>query len=178
MSKGNVRLLGFTDAAHACEIDKKSRSGGIELLANGPVSSTSTKQKLKVAISTNESETYAFSDEIRRSLGLFNLLKAVPVSERNPSLANLTSKPPLLCVDNKASFEGGLKNIFTKRQRHIDIRYAHINHEIQSGNIESVRVPSGDNLANPKTKPMGRLSFIKHQETLENGTFFKPPGLY
>ena len=89
---GNARLTGYSDASWAD--DRRSTSGNVFLLANGPVSWFSKKQAT-VSMSTAESEYVALSQAAQEAVWLRRLLEEIGM--------DLTQNPTLIQEDNQGA---------------------------------------------------------------------------
>lgn len=75
--KGNTDLIGFSDADFANDLEtRRSTSGYIFLLAGGPVTWSSQRQKL-VTLSTTESEYVAAATAVKEAIWLRKLLNDI-----------------------------------------------------------------------------------------------------
>eukprot|EP00808_Paulinella_micropora_P016745 g59622.t1 len=70
-SNGNRNLLCWSDSSFAMESERRSRSGGMVLLANGVIDSDSCKLR-QVATSTNEAESRGLFRCMQRVIGIAN----------------------------------------------------------------------------------------------------------
>ena len=66
-----------------------------------------------------------------------------------------------LLVDNKSAISLAKNPVHHDRSKHIDIRYHFIRDCVENGKIGVNYVPTGDQLADLLTKPLGRLKFLE-----------------
>ena len=91
----DLKLVGYSDSDYAGDPDsRKSTSGYLFKLANGPVTWMSRRQPV-VALSTTEAEYIAASDATREAVWLSRLLSSVGVEHVEPIRINM---------DNQGSF--------------------------------------------------------------------------
>ena len=112
---GNASLTGYSDASWADDLDdRRSTSGNVFLLANGPVSWFSKKQAT-VSMSTAESEYVALSQAAQKAVWLQRLLEEIGM--------DLTQNPTLIHEDNQGAIAIARNPVSHARTKHIDIRY-------------------------------------------------------
>lgn len=145
-------LLGYSDSDHGGDVDdRKSTTGVLYFLGKSPITWLSQKQKV-VAISSCEAEYIAAASAACQGLWLGQLL------------AEMEGKQPVqveLLVDNKSAISLAKNPVHHDRSKHIDIRYHFIRDCVENGKIGVNYVPTGDQLADLLTKPLGRLKFLE-----------------
>src|SRR5216117_403635 len=106
------QVLGFADADYAMDKDdRKSQTGYVFMINNGPVSWTSHKQT-SVALSTMEAEYMSLSDASREALTRLQLFK---------DIRTFTDIPTILS-DNQGALMIATNPTDHQRAKHIDIR--------------------------------------------------------
>jgi hypothetical protein len=146
--------LGFSDASFAADPDdRKSTSGYIFFLANGPISWQSTKQTT-VALSTMEAEYIALSEAAKEAKFLRHLLSTITTPVTGATIIN---------TDSQAALEHVKNNIRHARTKHIDTRHHFIRNIYTAGEIDLIHVPSSSQAADILTKALGRT---RHDELL------------
>jgi hypothetical protein len=157
---GNHVLLAYTDADYAGDLnDRKSRSGSILFLNDGPVLWLSRKQPC-TATSTTESEYVAASLTSKEIVWARRLLHDLGFPQSNPT--------PLFS-DNQSAIRLVQNPEFHKRTKHIDVLY-HLIREFQSrGEITLFYVPTRLQLADILTKPLTPDIFAKLRDALNLG---------
>lgn len=124
--------------------DRKSCSGNVHILAGGPISWSSKKQK-SVALSTMEAEYVALSEATKETIYLRRLIKEM---YGNLYVHNSTN---ILC-DNHRAIILSKENILHQRSKHIDIR-CHFSRDAQEEGLITVTfVPTNENMADVFTK--------------------------
>jgi hypothetical protein len=146
--------IGFCDASYAADPDdRKSTSGYIFFLANGPISWQSVKQST-VALSTMEAEYIALSEAAKEAKFLRHLLSTIFTPIFTPTVIKTDSQAALKHVKN---------NIRHARTKHIDTRHHFIRSVYANHEIDIEHVSSTTQAADILTKPLAR---VKHEESL------------
>jgi len=158
---GNQVLVAYTDADYAGDLnDRKSRSGSLLFLNNGPVLWLSRKQPC-TASSTTESEYIAASLTSKEIVWARRLLHDLGFPQ---------SKPTSLFSDNQSAIRLVQNPEFHKRTKHIDVVY-HLIREIQNrGEITIFYVPTRLQLADILTKALTPDVFHKLRAALNLGS--------
>lgn len=143
----NCDLIGFSDADYANDLEtRRSTSGYVFCMANGPVTWSSQRQKI-VTLSTTESEYVAAATAARELIWLRNLINGIGYP---------CKKPTILFVDNQSTIKLSKNAEFHKRTKHIDIRYHYIREKYESGEILIEYVPTEMQKADIFTKALPR----------------------
>lgn len=138
------QVCGFTDADYAgCQDTRKSTSGYIFIMGNGPVTWKSQKQNV-VAQSTTEAEYLALALGTKEALWIQSFLKELGLQESTVQLN----------VDNQSTIKLTQGHQFHPRTKHIDVKVHFVRDECEKGNIRVSYVKSSDQLADMLTKPM------------------------
>eukprot|EP00808_Paulinella_micropora_P013628 g29131.t1 len=169
-SNGNRNLLCWLDSSFAMESERRSRSGGMVLLANGVIDSDSCKLR-QIATSTNEAESRGLFRCMQRVIGIANLLKQIPVDPSNELLRGFMTETPIIYVDNAATVLGANNRIFTRRQRHLEVQMAFINEAVKEGKVRDMSTDDANNMADLNTKPLGKQPFERKKDRVRKGTF-------
>jgi Reverse transcriptase (RNA-dependent DNA polymerase) len=142
---GPLNHTGFSDADWASDKnDRKSFTGYIFLVNNGPVSWSSHKQST-IAQSTLEAEYMALSDASRECIARCHLYEELCLS----------IDTPIIYCDNLGSLSTAEDPTNYARSKHIDLRYHFIRHTIDQGTLGVDHVPGNENPADVLTKPLG-----------------------
>ncbi|KAI3767016.1 hypothetical protein L2E82_17097 [Cichorium intybus] len=137
-------LVGFTDSDFAgCSLDRKSTSGGCQLLGNRLISWSSKKQS-SVACSTAEAKYVAVGRCCAQVLWIQNQLIDYGFS--------LTRTP--ICCDNTSAILISQNLVQHSKTKHIDVRHHFIRDIIQKENIELLYILIEQQLADIFTKPL------------------------
>jgi hypothetical protein len=150
---GSNKLSGFVDADYAGDLEnRRSTSGAVFILNNGPISWHSRRQTC-VALSTTESEFIAASDGTKEAIWLRRLYTEL-------GGADLTV--PLRC-DNQGAIALILNPIFHQRTKHMDVRFFFVRDAQQEGKIDVVYIETELQLADILTKalPTPRFKMLR-----------------
>lgn len=152
-------LIAFSDADWANDPrDRKSISGFVVFLANGPVSWSATKQNL-VTLSTMEAEYVALSQCVKEVAWLRELLSELQMEH---SLENATD---IMC-DNQACISHANNPIESSRTKHVAIKFHYVREKVNDGVVQLLYMPTEDNIADIFTKPLGKTLFEKHRSKI------------
>ena len=124
--------------------DRKSQTGYVFMINNGPVSWTSHKQT-SVALSTMEAEYMSLSDVSREAIARIHLYSDLDVTTASSSLLYSDSTLALSLTDESAPYQ---------RSKHIDTRYHYIRDTLEKCEIQVDYVPSEENLGDVFTKAL------------------------
>lgn len=139
-----IDVIGYTDADYAGCIDtRKSTSGYVFIIADGPVTWKSQKQNV-VAQSTTEAEYIALALGTREALWLKSFLKELDIEI--PSIR--------INVDNQSAIKLAHAHQFHSRTKHIDVKVHFVRDECEKGNIIVSYVNSSEQLADLFTKAL------------------------
>ena len=143
------QLVGYSDSDYAgCKVDRKSTSGGCQLLGRSLVSWSSKKQN-SVALSTAEAEYIAAGSCCAQILYMMQTLLDYNV---------VLKKVPLLC-DNESAVKLANNPVQHSRTKHIDVRHHFIRDHVAKGDILLEGVRTEDQLADIFTKPLDEARF-------------------
>lgn len=143
--KSEEPLTAFVDADWGGDIDdRRSYTGEVFMLANGPISWGAHKQK-SVALSTMEAEYMALSDATREIIYLRRLLNHMKFDE-------LIEGQTTIYCDNQSAINLSKNQVYHGRSKHIDLRY-HFSREAQErGDIMIKYLPTERMTADILTK--------------------------
>lgn len=153
-TKNYKEMQAYVDSDWAGDVeDRKSCSGNVIILANGPISWESKKQK-SVALSTMEAEYIALSEVCKEVVYLRRLLEHMGFES---SVRNATE----VYCDNQSAIELNKNHVFHGRSKHVDIRY-HYSREARKKGLINVNYLSTDKMiADLLTKSLPKA---KHEE--------------
>ncbi|EJD38936.1 hypothetical protein AURDEDRAFT_71766 [Auricularia subglabra TFB-10046 SS5] len=151
-STGLPSLESYVDADWGQDpSDRKSISGQVFKLANGPVSWASRKQR-SVAKSSMEAEYIAASGASSELLWLRTLLRELGFPPNGSSI---------LKMDNTSAISAALSHGSDSKAKHIDIAHHFIRDHVAKGDIQLMHIASANNLADFFTKALPRVHFEK-----------------
>lgn len=143
-------IIGFADADYAGDSDtRRSTTGYVFKLANGPVSWTSKLQQ-SVALSTSEAEYMSAGAATQEALWLRSLLSELGYHQRDPTV---------LLEDNQGCIAMSLNSGNHKRTKHIDVRHHFIRDQVHANNIILKYLPTDKMTADILTKPLQPCKF-------------------
>jgi hypothetical protein len=149
-------LVGFSDSDYAgCKVDRKSTSGGCQLLGRSLVSWSSKKQKL-VALSTAEAEYISAGSCCAQLLWMKQTLLDYGVK---------FNEIPLL-FDNESAIKIANNPVQRSRTKHIDIRHHFLRDHVIKRDIKIDGVSTNDQLPDIFTKPLDESRFCKLRNEL------------
>uniref|UniRef100_UPI001CB948C2 uncharacterized mitochondrial protein AtMg00810-like n=1 Tax=Erigeron canadensis TaxID=72917 RepID=UPI001CB948C2 len=130
-------LVAYSDSDYAgCMLDRKSTSGGCQLLG-GRLTSWSSKKQHTVSISTAEAEYVSAVSCCAQVLWMKNQLADYDLN---------FSKIPIMC-DNTSAIAITHNPVQHSKTKHIDIRYHFICDHVMKGDVEIYFIPTDDQLA-------------------------------
>lgn len=146
--KSGSKLVTYVDADWANDQgDRRSTTGYVISLANGPISWKSKKQTL-TAHSSNDAEYIALNEVSKEVLHFQGLLREL-------GLTQFVESPAIIFIDNQgAKSRAESKPTKTKadRSKYIEIKYHLVKDEISRGKLKLEYVESANNLADILTK--------------------------
>jgi Reverse transcriptase (RNA-dependent DNA polymerase)/gag-polypeptide of LTR copia-type len=154
--------IGFTDASYATDPDdRKSHSGHVFFLADGPISWQSQKQTV-VALSSMESEYIALSDASKEAVFLRKLHKSLQLHLLGSQELRI-SIPISIYTDSRSALDHVKNNVKHQRTKHIDTRHHYIR-SVYGKEVDIHHIEAASQAADILTKP---LAHIKHKNALE-----------
>lgn len=149
-SEKGLQLEGYSDADYASDLaTRRSTTGYVFMLAGGPVSWTSQRQKL-VTLSTTEAEYVAAAAAAKETAWLRNLLN---------DLEYQCEGATTLFVDNQSAIRLVKNPEFHQRTKHIDIQYHYIRERVQDSELCVNYIPTTLQRADIFTKPLPKDRF-------------------
>lgn len=147
------RLVAYTDADFAGNLDdRRSTSGSVLTLNGGPIAWASRLQKC-TALSTTEAEYVAASSTAKDVIWLRQLLGDIGHRQNKPT--------PVWC-DNQSAVRLVRNPEYHQRTKHIDVKYHHIRGLQEAGVIDVGHIRTAEQLADPFTKGLeaGRFNYL------------------
>lgn len=118
-------ILGFCDADHGGDFDRKSNSGSVFLIQNGAIYWESKKQRT-IALSSAEAEYVSLSEAATEAIFLRRLLSEI---------SGQTVEAIPLFTDSQSAMAIAKNPCFHQRTKHIDVRYHFVREAIERGEI-------------------------------------------
>jgi hypothetical protein len=151
------RLVIFSDADMAGDIDGRSTSGVLVFLGPTPISWQSLKQKI-VALSTCEPEYVAATTSACQGVWLRRLLQEITRGE--------AAAPPTLKVDNQPAIALAKNPVLHDRSKHIDVKFHFLRNCVDEGKIIIEYINTSQQLVDILTKSLGRLHFTEMKKMI------------
>lgn len=146
----NLNLIGFSDSDYAADIDtRRSTSGYIFKLSNGPITWTSKRQTV-VSLSTAEAEYIAACLTVKDSIWIRKLL-----SELGHSCGSSTP----IYIDNQSTIKLVRNPEFHSRTKHIDVKFHFIREKYDNHEINVLYVCTRNQIADLFTKALPKEKF-------------------
>ena len=141
-------LYGYSDSSWADDPDDRhSTSGYVFLLADAAISWCSRKQKT-AAQSTTEAEYMELAETGNQAKWYRMFMEELGYEVKDPV--------PIL-EDNKGSVDLALKPMTGRRTKHIPIKYHVIRDYVENDEVDIIRTPTEEMLADGLTKPFARV---------------------
>ena len=156
----NLHLQPWTDSSWGDDPnDSRSTHGYIFLLAGGPIAWKSQKQH-SVALSTAEAE-YVGESHCSTMIEWFRgLLQELNIPGTMPT------EPTAMYCDNQAAIGIAERAQFSKKTKHITIRYHYVRELVKNGVVEMVFVPTAEMMADGLTKAVGKEKFKRFVQAI------------
>ena len=147
--KKGLSLNGYVDSDFAgCEDSRKSTTGWVFTMAGGPVSWKSQRQKT-VATSTLDAEYVAAAEAAKEAVWIRNFVNDLKI----PGI-HVGEVP--LHIDCNSALKLTRNPEFHAKSKHIDVKHHFVREKVESGEINTKRVGTKDNIADVLTKALAR----------------------
>jgi hypothetical protein len=144
----------WSDSDFGGDLDtRRSRTGCMFRMANGPVSWNSTLQQT-LASSSMEAEYMASYDVVTEVAWSVGVCKEMGVDL-------LQNGPINVFMDNKSAIALANNPVFHKRSKHIDVKYHWLREKIAEGVVQLVYVRTDEQLADIFTKGLAYPRFVR-----------------
>lgn len=158
--KSAVLMNAYVDADWGGDLDdRKSCTGYVVMLANGPISWETKKQK-SVALSTMEAEYMGLTEISKEMIYLKRLLGHM-------KLSNCVDVTPTVYCDNQSAIQLSKNCVYHGRSKHIDLRFHFIRDAINNNDVKIIFVRTEEMKADILTKSLARHKH-EHCVTLMN----------
>lgn len=151
----------YSDADWANMTDRKSISGYVVMLFNGPIAYGSRKQR-SVSTSSCESEYIGMSTCCKQGQWIAQVLRDMGFPEyigKDPEMVEMRA-------DNQGAIALAKNPHLHERSKHIDISYHHIRDLEERKKIKISYVPTTRMVADGFTKPLERVAFERFKDML------------
>lgn len=147
---GKTEIIGFCDADWANDTDDRRSTTGYTFLLNGGAISWNSNKQPTVALSTTEAEYMSMSSATQEAIWLKSL---------NDEL--FPSGGIEINCDNKSAICLATNNMYSKRSKHIDIKFHFIREKVANKSIKLNYVPTNSMVADVLTKSVTPDKFKK-----------------
>ena len=151
-------VTGYSDSDLAGEPIKSRSTGGYVFYYNGCLISWRSKRQSKVADSTAVAEFYALMDACKEGIYLRRLAAEFDPKGRTPKL--------VLLGDNETANAFAIYAKWSDKNKHVRISESFIHEKIDTKEAHLHHVPSGSNVADIMTKPLGRVAFERLRDLM------------
>jgi hypothetical protein len=151
---GFLGIKAYSDSDYAGDLEtRRSTTGYVIFMANGPVIWKSARQKA-VTLSSTEAEYYALSNVAREAAWLYALLTELGYA--GPDL-----RPLQVNGDNQGSLYLAENPQYHQKTKHIDVQYHYVRQEVRSNHISLHYVPTDQMPADGLTKPLTKENHLR-----------------
>lgn len=155
----NDKLKAYVDSDWAGDIDdRRSCSGYVFMLANGPIAWEAKKQR-SVALSTMEAEYMALSEVAKESIYMRRLIKHMGYTD-------LVNDATIVHCDNQSAIQLSKNCVFHGKSKHIAIRYHFSREASDNGEIKIIYLKSEQMKADILTKALSKDKHIHCMDLL------------
>ena len=142
------KVMLYSDSDFAADVTtRKSVSGYIMMLGNGPICWQSRRQK-SISTSTAEAEYVALFEAAKQAIWVTGYLKELRLSDTlidNGGILTFTDNQSALAIAKGAN---------SAKTKHIDVKYHHVRKCVHDGIININYIPTAKMLADILTKPL------------------------
>lgn len=145
---GSTSLVGYSDSAHADDVENsRSTAGHSFLLAGAPIS-WSSKQQKRVCVSSTEAEYLSLSSSSKSAIFHRTILEQLGFPQNQPTV---------IYCDNRAANFLATNGKFSSATRSLRICDHNIRELVEEGKLTVTDIRTGDMAADILTKPLSRL---------------------
>jgi len=156
---GGAEFFEYTDSAHAdCLNSRRSTSGYMFFLWNGPISWSSKRQQC-VSTSSAEAEYVGECNAAKELTFLVQALKEVGYDGSD-------TNPTTILADNQAAIKMGSNPVNHHRAKHIDTSYHYVRNKVEEGAIKLEYIPTDQMVADGLTKPLESGKFLRFRSVM------------
>jgi hypothetical protein len=148
--------VGFADASHAQESERKSRSGHVMIMAGAAISWYCKKQPV-IAISSTEAEYYSLSEAIKEVLWIRQVFDEVGLPINSATAVH---------QDNMSTIAIAMNPIQHSRVKHMDVRTHFIRDHLDKEDLKLIWCPTEDMIADIFTKALPQGDHRKFTQLL------------
>jgi hypothetical protein len=155
--QSKINLIGYVDAAFAdCKESRKSTSGYLFCVNEASLTWRSGRQSV-VTTSSTEAEYVAACEGSKEAVWLRNLFE---------DMGCKTTGPTTLFEDNNSCIAQTENPLHHKRTKHIDVYYHFTRQMVEENVVVLEKIHTENQLADMLTKPLNKVLFQKHTDSL------------
>jgi hypothetical protein len=153
----NFRLVGYSDADFARDVDDKASTSGYLMSMGSIVVSWSCKKQATIANSTTEVEYISSWEATCEIVWLRRILQDLKVVQNEATS---------LFIDSQSMIKLAKNPVFHSKTKHVDTKYHYLRTLVIKGIIKPTYCPTEDQTTNIFTKSLGRIKFTKFRAEL------------
>ena len=142
---GGLKLEAYVDASFANDVDSRKSTSGFVIMLGGNVVSWISRRQSMVTLSSTEAEYVALTSCMQELIWIEKILSDFGIEIKEPIV---------IYEDNQACIKMVDQESFSKRTKHIDIRYHFIKEKVKSGRYELRYCTSEMQIADLLTKAL------------------------
>ncbi|VFQ73937.1 unnamed protein product [Cuscuta campestris] len=154
-----LKVVGYTDASFQTDRDDSKSQAGYLFCLNGGAFSWKSFKEDTTADSTTEAEYIAAAEAAKEAVWIKKFITELGVV---PSI----NDPILLFCDNTGAIAQAKEPRSHQKTKHIVRRYHIIREIVDRGDVMICKVDTDDNIADPLTKPLGKLKHEGHTRSM------------
>ena len=154
-----LRLMGYSDADWAGDLDERKSTSGYTFLLNNGVITWRSKKQTCIALSTMEAEFIACSAAVQEAVWLRRFLQSLGIVKGS-------SEPMIVYSDNQATIAYVTDPKYHGRTKHIDTKNNFIRDITTRKEVFIKYIPTREMVADPFTKPIPKEMFSVHVKSL------------
>ena len=131
---------------------RKSTTGYVFTLADGAAAWMSRRQPI-IALSTAEAEYVAACEASMEAMAEYNILRDILPTQCQIKLR--------IVIDNQAAYIMATSQTYSRRARHIELRWHYVREQVQKCVIDRHKVKGENNPADMFTKPLDKKRLLK-----------------
>ena len=156
---GDLKIIGYTDADWAGDLDGRKSTSGYTFLLNGGAISWASKKQTCITLSTMEAKFVTSASAVQEAVWLRRFLQHFGI------VTNAQEMVTIYC-DNQASIAYTKDPKYHGKTKHIDIKYNYVKEIVSRGEVVLQYLNTHQMLADPLTKPIGQDVFKSHVKTM------------
>ncbi|VFQ67042.1 unnamed protein product [Cuscuta campestris] len=154
-----LKVVGYTDASFQTDRDDSKSQAGYLFCLNGGAFSWKSFKEDTTADSTSKAEYIAAAEAAKEAIWIKKFITELGVV---PSINDLIS---LFC-DNTGAIAQANEPRSHQKTKHIVRRYHIMREIVDRGDVMICKVDTEDNIADPLTKPLGKLKHEGHTRSM------------